>query len=102
MEGHDAVPVLAELLGDPNPRVRSWAAGILLFMQPPPRQAVPALLATWRRYKDDFLSASVDGAPRGADTPWDAACGVRLALWRIDPEAARRAGVPEAEPADDP
>ncbi len=97
--GAEAVPVLAELLRDPNPQVREWAASFLHDMEPPPKQTVPALLEAWQRYKADYRS-DLDTGIHFA-TPRTAAESIHDALWRIDPDAARRAGVPDDGPPND-
>jgi hypothetical protein len=93
----EAIPVLLELLRDPRPHVRRWAALSLEGMEPPPREAIPALLGAWQRYRDDYRG------PRGVGftSPRDAVREIRDALWRIDPDAAGRAGVPRGVFIDD-
>jgi hypothetical protein len=95
-----AVPVLAELVGDPDPRVRYWAADGLQCVTPPARDAVPALLAALRRYgnEGEWERVNGDGGDQdvlsGIVTRIDdaAATGkIRSALEAIEPEAANRA-----------
>ena len=103
----EAVPVLAELVGDPEPRVRYWAAVGLLCVIPRPREAVPALVAAVRQYGgEDRRHGSAEaetggGLPRGIVTGGDkasAAKAVFKALEIIDPEAAKRAMAMADEP----
>lgn len=46
--GVEAVPALVELLADPRPRIRRWAAAVLGEVGAPASEAVPALLEAQR------------------------------------------------------
>jgi hypothetical protein len=95
-----AVPVLAELVSHPDPRVRYWAADGLRCVRPRALEAVPALVAAVRRYGGDGRRESqagdgdADNLLMGIVTRIDepvAADKVRSALEDIEPEAAKRA-----------
>jgi hypothetical protein len=97
-----AVPVLIELLRSDDPRARVWAAEALAKTRPPAKAAVPALEAAAREHARDFpgrvSAALARGSPEAAAT-----FAIRNALSAIDPEAARRAGVPvDGRDGDDP
>jgi HEAT repeat protein len=75
--GPAAVPSLVKALKHKSPRVRCLAAAALGQVGPAAGVAVPALEASWKGDGGDVAQAAGE------------------ALMRIDPEAARRAGVPE-------
>jgi hypothetical protein len=95
-----SVPVLIELLRSPNPHVRCYAAGFLYQLDPPPKQAIPALLEAWQQYKGDIRrdlesDGSFDPDVNRFYTPEFAADTIRQAIWQIDPETAKQAGIPK-------
>jgi hypothetical protein len=92
----EATPVLVELLRDNNPHVRGMAAHLLSLCSPRPKEAVPALLQAWQRCKDQYRTDFESG--RVFLNEADAANAILSAIWHIDPEAARQAGVPRVEP----
>jgi hypothetical protein len=99
---HDAVPVLIEMLAYRDSRVRRWAGFYLHnVIYSEPKEAYPALLETWRRYKQDFRgSEKHEGWAFGNNV--DAAMCIYKALLHADPEAAIQAGVFEEDPDSDP
>jgi hypothetical protein len=86
-----AVPVLIELLCDGDPNVRYWAAVALLRIDPPPKKAVPALLAAVRAHARDYPSER--DIPLSLTESGAAAVAVYSALERIDPLAAKQVAV---------
>jgi HEAT repeat protein len=71
-----ALTALVKKVGDTEAAVRREAAGALERFGPAAKEAVPALVAAL------------------ADRDFPVVLAVRDALKRIDPEAARKAGVP--------
>jgi hypothetical protein len=90
----EAVPVLIELLRNPEPRVRANAAMILRDLEPAPKEAIPALLEAWQQCKADYCGGFGEVKENGNAEDADAAWWVHEAVWQIDPAAAQRAGIP--------
>jgi hypothetical protein len=81
----EALPVLQDLLHDPNPDVRGYAAEALGEYGPTARASVPALLG--------ILNDKTN-----TGTGFTVGRRATLALIQIDPDAALAAGVVEAAP----
>jgi HEAT repeat protein len=106
----DAIPVLIESLNDRNPQVRGRAAGLLGDLGPSAKEAVPALLATVKDDKGNLDSHTLDYLRKveemkqkhpGLDVEVEfdlPETAVRYAaaeaIKKIDPDAARQAGIP--------
>jgi hypothetical protein len=98
---HDAVPVLIEMLSYDDSRVCRWAAYFLeILEEPEPKEAFPALLVAWQRYKNNFQGSEKHSAWRYGNSV-DAAMCIYNALLYIDVdqlEAAQQAGVVAEDP----
>jgi HEAT repeat protein len=110
LESPELVPFLVEALGDPNPNVKARAAKALGEIGPPAQAGVPALvnltkdaggnldqdtlkyIQTAKKLMDENPGAKLN---LEFDTPEEAArYAAADALMKIDPAAAKHAGLP--------
>jgi len=110
LASEDAVPVLIESLNDRNPQVRGRAAAALGEIGPSAKESVPALLAMLQDSKGNLDPETLEYLQKvdemqkkhpglavdiEFDTPETAArYAAAEAIKKIDPEAARQAGIP--------